>query len=59
MAKLIDSYLKQPVFTQTKDGKLYISRPLPFYGIYGTWLRLKDAILVIRGKAEAVKFYEG
>lgn len=38
----------------SNDGKNYVpARPLPWSGIYGTFLRLKDAWAVFRGKADA------
>lgn len=51
MAYLIDSYVNQK---KEIGGKWYISRPLlgPFIA------RLKDAWLVIAGKADAVTFYK-
>ncbi len=51
MANLIDSYSE--VQTE-KEGKWVISRPLP-----GPFIaRLKDAWLVLIGKADAVTFYK-
>lgn len=51
MAYFIDSYINQKTEI---DGKWVISRPLsgPFI------IRLKDAWLVLIGKADAVRFYE-
>jgi len=40
------------------DGKWVVARPLPFFGIYGMIMRVKDAYVVLTGKADAVKFYK-
>lgn len=54
MADLIDNYKN---CSTEIDGKWVISRPLEFQGIYKYWLRAKDALMVLRGKAVAVTFY--
>lgn len=41
------------------NGKWVPARPEPYYGWYGTWMRLKDAWEVFRGRADAVKWPGG
>ena len=55
MARLIDTYLG---CTIEVGDKWYISRPLRLDGIDGFIIRLKDAYLVLMGKADAVTFKE-
>ena len=38
------------------EVKWVMARPLPFYGYYGLWLRIKDAYQVLIGKADAVRW---
>jgi hypothetical protein len=40
------------------DGRWVVARPLPFYGLYGLWMKIKDAWKVVKGEADAVKFYK-
>jgi hypothetical protein len=40
------------------EGKWVAARSLPFYGLGGLKIRIKDAWAVLTGKADAVKFYK-
>jgi hypothetical protein len=41
----------------TDEGEKWVlARPMPFYGLYGLKLRIKDAWAVLTGKADAVRF---
>jgi len=41
------------------NGRWVPARPLPFYGLFGFWLRLKDAWAVLTGRADAFIWPEG
>ena len=62
MSKLIDEVTKSGILStwaqNPKDGKWYIAKPLPFYGINEIFNRIKDAGRVISGKSFAVHYKE-
>jgi hypothetical protein len=61
MSVLIDVLIDNSHRLQTQTeigGRWYISKPLPFYGLWAVWQRVKDAMRVLRGQSIAVHYKE-
>ena len=55
--QLLDSFFNVIDKTEEEvDGKWYIAKPLPFYGLYEIKKRLYHAYLILKGKATAVQY---
>lgn len=43
----------------SRDVKWVLARPLPLFGLVAIWQRLRDAYLVLIGRADAFTWPEG